>query len=245
MNIAICDKSTEFMNKFIEELQAYDSLIDVYTFSEYEQLTLGGELAKYDCIFIATEINYRSGVEAALEIKRRFPHIEIVYITENCVEYCQRIFDYADIFRPFALIKKPVSRSFMRHVLDMLKRTIGRNGSNSVVVRLVDKEYISIPVSEILYVQHNNRISYIYTEGGECFETKFGISWFEENLPDSFLHCSKSCLVNLHKIQTVNDVEIELKCGERLWSSRQYKKSFIEQYRKFLNVESGSLSLTI
>lgn len=230
MNIAICDKSAVFLSRFIAEVQAYDPLIDVHTYTGYKQLTGSSDLLCYDCFFVSTEINSQSGVEVALEIKRQRPDAEIIFVTENCAEYCQRIFDYADEFRPYAMIKKPVSRMFMRHILDMLKRTIEQHSSRNIIIRLTDKEYISLSVSDILYVQHNNRISYIHTSDGECFESRYSISWFEENLPENFLHCSKSCIVNVTKIKAVSDMEIQLIDCETVWCSRQYKKDFLDKF---------------
>lgn len=245
MNIAICDKSSEFLKKFIDEVRAYDSMIDVCMYTGYEQLTDSKNLLHFDCFFISTEINNRSGVEVALEIKRQKPDAEVVFITENCIEYCQRIFDYADEFRPFAMIKKPVSRMFMRHVLDMIKKAVERHSSKNLIIRLADKEYISLLLSEIVYIQHNNRISYIHIESGECFESRYGISWFEENLPDTFLHCSKSCIVNCSKIRSVSDMEIQLADGEKIWCSRQYKKSFLEQLENMNNYSEKNLHTII
>ena len=235
MTIAICDSSTLFLNKFIEEAKKKIPKISIACFSEYNALVNSADLSIYDSFFIATEINHQSGIDVALEINLRNPTSEIVFITENCEKYAQRIFDHADIFKPFALLNKPVSRVLLRHVFEMLEHVIERRKGKNIVIRLEDKDYIAMNTSEILYIQHNNRISYIYTSDGKCYSSKLSISWFEDNLPDCFLHCAKSCIVNAMEVKTVNGLEIKLSNNDSIWCSRQYKKNFAECFEKYHN----------
>ncbi len=232
MTIAICDSSMLFTEKFIEETKKIAPKIAIVSFSKYNALVNSDELGLCDCVFIATEINNQSGVDIALEIYLKNPDIEIVFITENCEKYCQRIFDHADRFKPFALLSKPVSRVLLRHVLEMLECVSKHRKNRDIVIRLEDKDYISMNTSDIMYIQHNNRISYIYTFDGRCYSSKHSISWFDNKLPDCFLHCAKSCIVNALKVKSVNGFEIKLSNNSSVWCSRQYRKTFVESFEK-------------
>lgn len=235
MTIAICDSSAFFMDKFIEETKKFDPTINIVSSSKYNELVDSSELGSFDCIFIATEINNQSGVDIALEIYLKSPDVEIVFITENCEKYCQRIFDYADRFKPFALLCKPVSRMLIRHVFEMLGRVSERRKSKDIIIRLEDKDQISLNTSDIMYIQHNNRISSIYTVDGGCYSSKHSLSWFDERLPDCFFHCAKSCIVNAMKVKSVNGLEIKLSNNSSIWCSRQYRKTFVESYEECCN----------
>lgn len=232
MTIAICDSSTFFMNKFIEETKKIAPTSSVVCFSEYSTLANSNNLALYDVFFIATEIDHQSGIDVALEVFLMNPASEIVFITENCEKYSQRIFDHADTFKPFALLNKPVSRVLLRHVFEMLEHVTARRKGRTIVIRLEDKNYKSMNTADILYIQHNNRISYIYTSDGKCYSSKLGISWFEDRLPDCFLHCAKSCMVNAMEIILINGLEIKLSNNNSIWCSRQYRKTFVEYFEK-------------
>lgn len=231
MTVAVCDSSEIFMKKFIEETHKISPTIDVVVFSAFHELVNSRDLARFDGVFIATEIDSQSGIDAALEIFSQNPDAEIVFITENSEKYCQRIFDYADRFKPFALLCKPVSRLLLRHVYEMLERITERQ-SKDIIVRLEDKDYVSINTSDILYIQHNNRVSYIYTSDGGCLTSKHGIAWFDERLPKCFLHCAKSCIVNSARVKSVNGLEIRLSNESSIWCSRQYRKSFVENFEE-------------
>ena len=232
MTIAICDSSTLFMNKFIDETKKIVPTSSIVCFSEYNALVNSDNLALYDVFFIATEINHQSGIDVALEVYLKNTFSEIVFITENCEKYSQRIFDHADIFKPFALLNKPVSRVLLRHVFEMLEHVTERRKDRTIIIRLEDKDYISMNTADILYIQHNNRISYIYTSDGKCYSSKLNISWFEGKLPDCFLHCAKSCIVNTMAIRSINGLEIKLSNNTSIWCSRQYRKSFVEDFEK-------------
>ena len=233
MTFAICDSSAIFMKKFIEETKKIIPTIDIICFSEYDSLVNSDDIMLYDCFFIATEISCQSGIDIALDVYLKNPTAEIVFITENCERYCQRIFDHADKFKPFALLCKPVSRVLLRHVFEMLECITGRQRSRDIVIRLEDKEYISMNTSDIMYIQHNQRISYVYAFDGNCYLSKHGISWFDDQLPDCFSHCAKSCIVNTLKIKSINGLEIKLLNNSSVWCSRQYKKRFMESFEKY------------
>lgn len=232
MTIAICDSSSYFMNKFIEEMKKISSTVSIVCFSSYSELLSVEDLSLYDGFFIATEINCQSGIDIALDVYLKNSSAEIIFVTENSEKYCQRIFDYADRFRPLALICKPVSRVLLRHVVEMLELVTERRNSKDIVVRLEDKDYISMNTSEIMYIQHNNRISYIYTSDGRCYSSRHNISWFEDKLPGCFSHCAKSCIVNALKVKSVNGMEITLSDNSSVWCSRQYKKPFVEFFEQ-------------
>ena len=232
MKFAICDSSSYFMSKFIEEMRKIDSSISIDLFNGYKDLIDADNLLQYDSFFIATEIERQSGVDIALKVYLE-TKAEIVFVTENCEKYCQSIFEYSDIFKPFAMLNKPVSRLFLRHVVEMLEKVSEQCKGKNIIVRLVDKNQISISVIDILYIQHNNRVSYIYTCDGNCYESKCSIAWFEENLPNNFLHCAKSCIVNATKVKSIDEMEIVLSDNSSVWCSRRYQKEFIDNLTKF------------
>lgn len=234
MKIAVCDSSSFFTNGFIEEIRKIDPKIEVTVFNDFDSLVHAKDLKRYESFFIATEIDRQSGVDVALGIYLE-TGAEIVFITENCEKYSQNIFEYADRFRPFALLNKPVSRLLLRHIVEMLEHVTGQSQGSNLIVRLTDKDQISLNVSEILYIQHNNRVSYIYTADGNCHESKHDISWFESKLPESFIHCAKSCMVNALKVRSMDDLRIVFSDDCSAWCSRRYKKEFVESLEKYNN----------
>ena len=50
-----------------------------------------------------------------------------------------------------------------------------------------------------------------------------------------YLHISKSCIVNAEFVKSVSSGEIIMSNGDRLYSSRNYKKQFAMLYKDYLS----------
>lgn len=60
------------------------------------------------------------------------------------------------------------------------------------------------------------------------------IQFFEDNLPVKyFIHASKSMIVNISKVNSIQQNVINLKCGENIYASRNYRKEFVDHIMQF------------
>ena len=245
MKIAICDSSNAFLKAFRTELINYGEASDLWLFDNYKEMLENKCCHELECVFLATEINGSSGINVALELKKLNRDVEIVFITENCEKYAQQIFCYADTMRPFSLLVKPVSRSFMRHTLDMLKNIVVYRNSVVFNIRLIDGQIVSIVSEDTIYVEHNNRISTVVTTKGTV-ETRNLISFFDEKLPQpQFIHAAKSLIVNSKFVDMIRHNRILLKNGTELFSSRNYRSPFEKSYLEYINTISEKEPLFI
>lgn len=133
----------------------------------------------------------------------------------------------------------------MRHTLDMLKNVVVYRNSVVFSIRLIDGQIVSIVSEDTIYVEHNNRISTVFTTKG-TFETRSLISFFDEKLPQpQFIHAAKSLIVNLKFVDTVRHDRILLKNGTELFSSRNYRSLFEKSYLEYINTISEKEPLFI
>lgn len=226
MNIVVCDGSDYFLNAFRKELTNYDSTIIYETFSSYDDLLASEEVKSADGIFLATEINGKSGIESALEIKHQNPKAEIMFVTEQCEKYAQKIFYYADKLRPYAFFIKPMSRPLMRHFLSLLEYQITFKDSISLKIKDIEGVYHSVESSEILYISYFDRVTEVHCEE-EKIRTRQIIPQFDALLNQhNFFHSAKSCIVNAFFVEDYNAGEITLKNGRKIFASRNYKQAF-------------------
>lgn len=121
----------------------------------------------------------------------------------------------------------------------MLDCVSERKKCKDIVIRQVNKDFISLNTSDIMYIQHNSRISYIYAKDGNCYSTRYGISWFDDKLPPCFAHCAKSCIVNILKVESISGSEIKLSDGLTVWCSRQYRNLFLESVERYHGSDSS------
>lgn len=235
MKIAVCDGSDYFLNAFKKEMTNYDASIDFEVFSTYEELLDSKSVEQLDGIFMSTEIGGRSGIEPALELKHRNRTIEVMFVTEQCEKYAQKIFYYVDKLRPFAFFVKPMSRPLMHHFLGLLEYDVMLRRSTLIRVRDTNGEMQSIPSESIIYISYFDRITRIYC-ADRTVSTRQTIPQFDEILnANKYLHISKSCIVNAARVESVTSGEIMMSNGDKLFASRNYKQKFRTLYAEFLD----------
>lgn len=234
MKLAICDDSTKFLGAFRTELFKLDPSISLVCYTSYDKMISGFEVIPFDAAIINTEINSESGIDAAVNLVKKRPGTEVIFVTDKPDKYAQMIFAHSDIVKPFALFIKPVSRVFMQHIMGLLSETLKSRCSSTILIKNSSREIISLRVSDIIYIEHSNRVSYIHTED-DVIKCRKTIQFFEETLPERyFIHASKSTLVNASKVNSVKHNTINLHSGESIYASRNYLKTFIEQVEMFV-----------
>lgn len=242
MKLAICDESTKFLNAFRVELYKLDPTISIVCYTSYEKLTTDFDIISFDAVIINTEIKSESGIDAAAVLVRKKPDTEIIFVTDKPERYSQLIFNHADIMRPFAFFVKPVSRTFMHHIINMLESSLKNNCNSNLVIKFSSHEIVTIRYAEIIYIEHNNRISYVHTDS-DVIECRKSIQFFEETLPQAFfIHASKSVIVNASKVNFVRQNIVGLSGGETIYTSRNYRQKFINQIEQFSQMRKTSIT---
>lgn len=229
----MCDPSFKFLNAIRSEIKKINSSIPVYCYPSFE--TLLKELkSNFDAIMINTEIKNESGIEVALEIKKKYKDIEIIFVTQYGEKYAQMIYYNLDVLRPYAYFVKPVSRIYLQRVIAFLEQDFFKRSMGSLIIRDSFGDSIAIAMSDITYIEYGNRITNIFVKNGSCHSCRKAISCFESELSDKmFCHCSKSCIINLAEVSSMSGHEVILKSGKSVFASRNYKASFKTSFERY------------
>lgn len=235
MVIAVCDTNYNFLNAMRNEISKINSAIAVYCYADKAQL-LKGISEKYDAVFINTELAGESGISAAIEVKRLLPSTEVIFVTHNSEKYAQMIFYNINLLRPFAYLVKPISRAYMKKIINCLEQELIKRDIGNVIIKSNCGSNIIVSMADIIYVAHNNRMSYVYMRSKEI-ECRYPIGFFDIHLPcRQFVHISKSCIVNLAEVASVVSGEITLLNGNKLYASRNYKADFEEHFERYYSM---------
>lgn len=236
MIIAVCDANYNFLNAMRSEIAKINPAIAVYCYVDKAQL-LKGASEKYDAVFINTELAGESGISAALEVKKLLPNTEVIFITHNSEKYAQMIFYNVNLLRPFAYLVKPISRAYMKKIINCLEQELIKHDIGNMIIKNNCGSNIIVSMADIMYVAHNNRISYLYTRNKKEIECRYPIGFFDMRLPcRQFVHISKSCIVNLAEVISVVSGEITMSNGDKLYTSRNYKADFEECFQKYYSM---------
>lgn len=226
MYIGILDDDQSFLELFIAKFkQRCDAFI--YDYSEEADL-LNGAVSKLDYLFLDIEMPKRNGFQLAKELKENYPQLEIIFITSHE----QYVYD-AFSFKPFDFIPK----QFLNRKLDILYQRMQHTYEkrHQVFPCYVNNCKVNILVHQIVRIEREQLKCRIH-----CDTTKTAI-YIHGNikdiihqLPSNFITISKSEIINMNEIKSIDQEKITLKNNHICYSSRRRKKAVLKAYFTYL-----------
>ncbi len=195
-NFLLYDDNTADISEIEELLEAAlgDSEHKVFTASQKEEADRILKTEAIDIAFLDIVLENGSGINYAVDIQRRFPKLQVVFVT-GYVMYSEQIFDA----QPSGFLIKPVTLKKIKRVLDQLGAAVESKSSADVLVcSTKESGVMSIPFASIGYFEYTHRRIHIFTPDGKevgSFPSKS--SEFESRLPPYFSRCHYSFWINL------------------------------------------------
>lgn len=230
VKIAVCDVNEEETRRTVHILESQENdVIDknnvTITSHTLESVMLDLDDQRFDYDIFITELSFyngRNGVELAKRINKAAPSCNIIF-------YTNKIPNELDIYES-------------RHVNCMLK---GRHDARLVMTtsRLVealmsekskafikirfDRNIIILDCREIMYIRLENRVTKFYTarteeNGNRVFCEYRPLSEIIKELPDNFVRCSASAVVNKDHIKQYNHQTVTMMDGAVIKIGRRY-----------------------
>lgn len=231
--IAVCDESPLILKQVVRVVNRVYSSIICEEYSELKNLLLtikSGE--QYLMVIISIEWNgQEKGIEAAHQIQELDSSIRIIYMTGYTEKYVQQIFLKSANISGFLI--KPIEETILEENLWKLKEEEQEREKKSLFIKYKGIMY-SILFDDISYLESEGHMITIHTKTGKrnCYDR---LEKLCERLPECFIQCHKSYVVNMNKIQKIekrlmmmNDhIEIPI-------SKARYKDTKV-QYIQYMN----------
>lgn len=146
----------------------------VFTASRMEDADRILETEKIDVAFLDIVLEHGSGIKYAVDIQRRFPKLQVIFVT-GYVMYSEQIFEA----QPSGFLIKPVTLNKIKRVLDQLSVTAKSNNGSADVLVYSTKEsgVMSFPFAQTGYFEYSHRKIHIFTPEGKeigSFSSKSG-----------------------------------------------------------------------
>lgn len=176
-------------------------------------------------ITMQTDMN---GIDIANQIVSVDKNIHIVFVTSYGKFYIQQAFlDYYDL-NPVAYLIKPVNSYFLRRVMKKIEHI---EKSRSTIWIKIQQSVVGIRASDVVYIGIDGHATVIHTEK-QTFKTYVSIEDILKTLPEGFVRCHKSYIINSEYIQShFENNSIRLMTGTVIPVSRSYQK----QVRGWMN----------
>lgn len=232
MNIVVCDDEQAQLNflcacvKNWGEKRKIDC--NVSAFQSANALWMEYESERYDLALLDIQMPGQSGMELAAELRRRNDDIGIIFITGIADQMAQG-YDVDAIH----YLLKPVAESKLFEVLD---RALARVGTQEKKLLFKGKgdETVAVPEHEVEYLEARSHDTVLACRDGD-YQLPVSFGEAAAKLPDCFIKCHRSYMVNLRTIQRIAKYEITLDSGRVIPVSRRLygdvNRAFITFYK--------------
>ena len=228
MRILICDDDTliiEQLQKYIESYFESNHLKcpELVSFTSGESLL--ADKNEKDIVFLDISLGEEtvSGIELGQIINGENPRTQLIFISQY-LEYASDVYSTKHTY----FIYKNRLNEYLPAALDAALKNLQTDKEPFLTVKIKQSHH-RIPVNDILFLERNLRETFIYTKS-ETYTVRDKLNILQQQLPDFFVCCHRSFLVNLHAVSRLQHTEITLTTGQQIPVSRAHyedvKKSF-------------------
>lgn len=231
LTVAICDDDLLFgqqarqaITKILENNQVEHSLA---------VLQSGEDLLKagfFDIVFLDVEMEGRSGIETAQQLRRLGWDSRIVFLTSHP----KYVFSAFDVSASHYLLK-PLDVQKLQQVLIGITRQLTAQQEACCTVKS-GAEIHRIPFAQIRFVEVLGRKISLHTQQA-VFTFNGRLDELAASFPDCFFRCHKSYLVNLAMVIQYDKETAVLQSGERVPIARRKSAAFGTAFLAFLREE--------
>ena len=204
LKIAICDDEKEFrdaaermLNQYMED-KAVPFQADVFNVpSALVDMTEKGTI--YDIYLLDIYMPGVTGMSIATELRSRNVKSPVIFLTSSTDHALEAFGVDATHY-----LLKPYTKDSFYVGMDKAMQSITSHKGDSIVLK-VDNEYRSIPVSQIIYCEAEDKYQRLYLENGEKMLIRISGTELYKLLSeiDSFYRCGRAHIINLDHISRV------------------------------------------
>lgn len=226
LHIIACDDEEEFLLLLKQKLKKHFldeySLVSVRKAEELEQI-LKKNPEYYDVLLMDIGLYKENGLDIAAQLSHLYHHLKIIFVTGFVGTYYETIFLK---LRPHGVLAKPVDWEKLTMLLTAA-HDVGRTYRHMLVK--VHSGVMNIELDEVYYIESIKRIVFIHLKKSviECYGSLTG---FSQDLPENFLYCHKSFIVNMDYIKSFISREIQMMDGTVISVSKARLAEARKQY---------------
>ncbi len=231
LTIAICDDNEDQIKELLRLLGEWSAdkpfALNIDEYISAESFLFSYPDKPCDLILLDIEMKRLNGMELAKKLRSDGNMLPIVFITG----YSEYMNDGYEVEALHYLLK-PVDKVKLFAVLD---RYIKRHTSENEILLSCDGGNLHISPEMIVYCEAVGKKTHVHLQDKTLVCT-MGISNMKNILPEEFIFCHRSYIVNLRYVRSIGKAEIALDSGKNLPLSRRLYKEvndrFIGYYTK-------------
>lgn len=198
IKITVCDDDPDVLDTIVGLIKKnYGNAVSVSACSQVQRLVGDWQTSgenRADIVIMDIVFEQDNGITAAKTLQQLSRDVKVIFIS-GYLEYAADIFE-AD---PFYFLVKPIKEKKLVDAINRALKKIREEDRNCLLLQSRG-EIVKVKIDDIWYVESSRRNLTIY-EAGESSRVLMKLSDMEKLLPEYFLRCHQSYLVNLDRIK--------------------------------------------
>lgn len=231
IRITICDDDVEICEYIKALLLAkYEEEVSIFLYSSAEELKSDytkKERNIADILLMDIDLHGVNGIDVAAAIQEQFSEVKVIFITGH-IEYCTEIFRA----NPNNFLMKPIEAEALYGAIERAGKQILEEIKDCFVVTCKGSVF-KVKARDIFYLESEKRTVILHSRG-EDWTVYRKLDDVQKELPDYFLRCHQSYLVNMNEIKSLMPLRLKLFNGAEIPISRPKYKEAKETFLRFL-----------
>lgn len=227
LKIAICDDDFEEMESertLLEEAMPEGEEYCIDSYLSAEKLLLSDKL--YNILVLDVEMQGLNGIETASAVHKFNPDCLIFFATHH-VDYM----DEALNKHAFRFWTKPLKHSRLVYGIESAIKELDRHKKRVIVS--CQRNNVSIPLDDVICVYHKDRQTVIVAIDGEFATTNSFQRVVKQLDKNCFGLTHGSYYVNFNYVVKYNKSEVELKCGNKMYTVFMARRRYFDFDKSF------------
>ncbi len=183
-------------------LSSYPQIEIVHTFTSGKEFKEQLQQQECEVLFLDIELDNEHGFEIARYLEENYQQVRLVFVTG----YSSYAIDGYD-FHPVSFLTKPLDSKKVEKCVQLLEKSFQNNNDDYLKAKIAFKtmnSFLMFKVSDILYVERNNRKNYVVTTRGTNRIGNYTIKNLEIMLEKyGFYCCHQSFVINVNRIKAI------------------------------------------
>lgn len=235
MRIALCDDRPDQLENLHSMILAWNGeYVSVSCYDNGDALLQAHRTTPFDIIFLDILMPLLNSMETARELRQSDKTVRLVFLTASS-DFAVEAFSV----KASNYLLKPLDPEKLHRCLEELSEEL-HTFTRKICIRGIHAMH-QIPVEDIEYIESQNKRILFVLSNGETILSGEPLYAYEEKLTleDGFFKCSRSFIVNIHRIDTFTAKEIRTRSGARIPISRSCHREFEDAYFSVLFGKAG------
>lgn len=211
MKIALCDDEKSVLKTLHEKVLDIPYVSNVKDFRKLKTFRESIEDGEdFDVVLMDIDWNEEvNGIDVAERLFEKDPSIQVIFVTGYNEMYSQSIF--LQKLNLCGYLVKPVNTEYLDILLKKAAKKVSINNKNALLLKKKGEIY-AIPFEQIIYLESRGHQVTVHSikDHIQCYEQ---LEKIKKDLPEHFMQCHKSYIVNMNYIEKIEKNRIYLTTG--------------------------------